>query len=120
MTLRLLHLLGSPVLRQHSSEVKAVDDEVRRLVPATNVLEIQVDNPGPGEWFAGLRALRGVDDASAEGPLLRVTLGDLLEHSPAVLGWLRDHGYSCSHLASQRADLETVFLTLTGRSVRNQ
>jgi peptide deformylase len=27
-----LHLLGSPVLRQHSAEVKIVDDEVRRLV----------------------------------------------------------------------------------------
>jgi peptide deformylase len=31
MTLRSLHLLGSPALRQHSSEVKTVDDEVRRL-----------------------------------------------------------------------------------------
>jgi peptide deformylase len=32
MTLRPLHLLGSPVLRQRSAEVKSVDDEVRRLV----------------------------------------------------------------------------------------
>ncbi len=32
MSLLPLHLLGSPVLRQHSSEVKAVDDEIRRLV----------------------------------------------------------------------------------------
>jgi peptide deformylase len=32
MTLRALHLLGSPVLRQRSSEIGAVDDEVRRLV----------------------------------------------------------------------------------------
>ncbi len=32
MSLRPLHLLGSPVLRQHSAEVGAVDDEVRRLV----------------------------------------------------------------------------------------
>jgi len=32
MSLRSLHLLGSPVLRQHSAEVKAVNDEVRRLV----------------------------------------------------------------------------------------
>lgn len=32
MSLLPLHLLGSPVLRQHSLEVKAVDDEVRRLV----------------------------------------------------------------------------------------
>jgi peptide deformylase len=32
MTLLPLHLLGSPVLRQRSVEVGAVDDEVRRLV----------------------------------------------------------------------------------------
>jgi ABC-2 type transport system ATP-binding protein len=94
--------------------------EVRRLVPATNVLEVQVDNPGADGWFAPLCALPGVDSAETEGPLLRVTLGDLLQHSPAVLVWLREHGYRCSHIASQRADLETVFLTLTGRSVRNQ
>jgi peptide deformylase len=32
MSLLPLHLLGSPVLRQHSAEVKVVDDDVRRLV----------------------------------------------------------------------------------------
>jgi peptide deformylase len=32
MSLLPLHILGSPVLRQHSLEVKSVDDEVRRLV----------------------------------------------------------------------------------------
>jgi peptide deformylase len=32
MSLRPLHLLGSPVLRQRSSDVARVDDEVRRLV----------------------------------------------------------------------------------------
>lgn len=32
MTLRPLHILGSPVLRQHSAEVKTVDEEARRLV----------------------------------------------------------------------------------------
>ncbi|HYF39155.1 MAG TPA: peptide deformylase [Gemmatimonadales bacterium] len=32
MSLLPIHLLGSPVLRQHSVEVPAVDDEVRRLI----------------------------------------------------------------------------------------
>ena len=32
MSLLPLHLLGSPVLRQHSAEVKTVDAEVRQLV----------------------------------------------------------------------------------------
>jgi ABC-2 type transport system ATP-binding protein len=95
-------------------------DEVRRLVPVTNVLELQIESPGVDGWYRDLRTLPGVTEAALEGSLLRVTLGDLMQHSPAVLIWLRDHGYRCSHIASQRADLETVFLTLTGRSVRNQ
>jgi peptide deformylase len=32
MSVLRLHLLGSPVLRQHSAEVKVVDDDVRRLI----------------------------------------------------------------------------------------
>jgi peptide deformylase len=32
MSLLPLHLLGSPVLRQHSTEVKVVDEDVRRLI----------------------------------------------------------------------------------------
>ena len=32
MSVRSLHLLGSPVLRQRSADVTAVDDEIRRLV----------------------------------------------------------------------------------------
>ncbi len=32
MSVRPLHLLGSPVLRQRSAEVDSVDDEIRRLV----------------------------------------------------------------------------------------
>ena len=32
MALRPIHLLGSPLLRQHSDEVECVDDEVRTLV----------------------------------------------------------------------------------------
>jgi peptide deformylase len=32
MSLLPIHLLGSPVLRQHSQEVRTIDDEVRRLV----------------------------------------------------------------------------------------
>jgi peptide deformylase len=32
MSLLSLHLLGSPVLRQHSAEVRTVDDQVRQLV----------------------------------------------------------------------------------------
>src|SRR5215468_10623894 len=94
-------------------------EAVRRLVPGVNVLELEIENPGVGEWYAGVRSLPGVDGVEFEGASLRVRVRDLLEVTPWVLSWLREHGYRCAHLGSQRADLETVFLTLTGRSVRN-
>jgi ABC-2 type transport system ATP-binding protein len=94
-------------------------DAVRRLVPGVNVLELDIDNPGKGDWADALRQVDGVEAVACEGGTLRVTVRDLLDISPRVLLWLRDGGYRCSHIASQRADLETVFLTLTGRSVRN-
>jgi len=61
----------------------------------------------------------GVEAVAADGRSLRVTVESLPDVTPRVLIWLRDRGYRCAHIASQRADLETVFLTLTGRSVRN-
>ncbi len=92
---------------------------VRRLVPDLNVVEIEVENPGDGEWFAELRRVDGVNAVSCEDRVLRVTVQSLAEVTPRVLVWLGGRGHRAVHIASQRADLETVFLTLTGRSVRN-
>jgi ABC-2 type transport system ATP-binding protein len=99
-------------------------EAVRRLVPGVNVIEIEIENAeiekaGADGCYAGLRLLPDVETVEVQGGLLRVAVRDLTDTSPRVLEWLRDHGYRYGHLASQRADLETVFLTLTGRSVRN-
>ena len=94
-------------------------DAVRRLVPEVNVIEIDIENAGADGWYAGLRLLRDVEAVGIEDSLLRVAVRDLTDATPRVLEWLREHGYRYGHLASQRADLETVFLALTGRKVRN-
>ncbi|HXA52506.1 MAG TPA: ABC transporter ATP-binding protein [Candidatus Acidoferrum sp.] len=94
-------------------------EAVRRLVPGVNVLQLEIANPGANGWYAPVRELTGVQSVEIEGATLQVQVENLLETAPQVLGWLRDHDYRCTHLASQRADLETVFLTLTGRKVRN-
>ena len=104
-------------------------EAVRRLVPAVNVIQIEIENAEienagienapPDGWYAGLRLLPDVESVDLQGSMLRVAVRDLTDTSPRVLEWLREHGYRYRHLASQRADLETVFLTLTGRSVRN-
>ena len=92
---------------------------VRQLVPSVNLLHLEISNPGADGWYAPIRELAGVQAVDVENHTLHVRLDDLLAGSPRVMEWLREQGYLCLHLASQRADLETVFLTLTGRSVRN-
>ena len=95
-------------------------DAVRRMVPSVNVIEIGVENPGRDGWLDGLRA---------RGWRVRRRVGrqHAAGHRAAICWRVRracwcgceGRATACSYLTSQRADLETVFLTLTGRSVRN-
>src|SRR5689334_4292875 len=63
-------------------------DAVRRLVPGVNVIELDIDNPGAGEWADALRSVDGVEEIQYDGRRLRVTVRDLLAVSPRVLIWL--------------------------------
>ena len=92
---------------------------VRRLVPHANVLEVEIDNPGQSEWWSGLRLTPGVEAVETHNGTLRVTVDDLTGVAPGVLEWLRANGYRYTRLGTGAAELETVFLNLTGRSVRN-
>jgi len=56
MSLLPLHLLGSPALRQHSAEVKSIDDEIRRLV---------------GDLFETMDAAKGVGLAANQVGITR-------------------------------------------------
>src|SRR5438552_12830246 len=40
-------------------------DAVRALAPSMNVLHVEIENPGTGEWWAGLRLKTGVDAIEA-------------------------------------------------------
>ncbi len=71
MTVRQLHLLGSPVLRQRSTPVGAVDDAVRRLVD---------------DLFETMRAAKGVGLAANQvGVPRRVAVVDVGEDAPPPL-----------------------------------
>jgi ABC-2 type transport system ATP-binding protein len=90
-----------------------------RLLPATNLLAIDLRNGQNGLRVDDLKALPGVHSANLEDGTLRVGLRDLATDTPGVLQWLVDRGHLYTHVASERANLETVFLTLTGRSLRD-
>jgi ABC-2 type transport system ATP-binding protein len=90
-----------------------------RLLPAPNRVEVELDDPSAGPWLDDLRAVPGVLDAKLDGGLLSVGVDDLTAATPAVLGWLAGCGRGFSHVATERPDLEAVFLSLTGRSLRD-
>src|SRR5207247_10936308 len=71
VTIRQLHLLGSPVLRQRSTAVAAVDDTVRRLVD---------------DLFETMHAAKGVGLAANQiGVARRVAVVDVGEDAPPPL-----------------------------------
>ena len=69
--------------------------------------------------MGSLRALAGVESAELAGNRLSVWLKDLSDGTAGVLGWLAAGGQRFGHVASEAPSLETVFLTLTGRSLRD-
>jgi len=71
VTVRMLHVLGSPLLRQKSAAVPAVDDAVRQLVD---------------DLFETMRAAKGVGLAANQiGVARRVAVVDIGEDNPPPL-----------------------------------
>jgi ABC-2 type transport system ATP-binding protein len=90
-----------------------------RLLPVTNLLAVELDENHNGLRLDELQAVPGVRSARLEAGTLRVGVQDLATETPRILQWLVERGHLYPHVASERADLETVFLTLTGRSLRD-
>jgi ABC-2 type transport system ATP-binding protein len=100
------------------------DDDLRgllRRLPATNKLLIELDGGDSDheKLLAGLKGVPGVVSVQLDASVLSVSVNDLTQDAPRILGWLVAQSASFSHLASERADLEAVFLALTGRSLRD-
>ena len=89
---------------------------IERLLPATQVLEIELD--GLADLVA-LQALPGIDGVTQEGGLLRAGVADLGRSAPALLAALAASGRRVNRVASARPGLEDVFLSLTGRQLRD-
>jgi ABC-2 type transport system ATP-binding protein len=89
------------------------------LLPVTNLLAVELDHGENGLRLDELQALPGVRFAKIEAGTLHVGVQDLATETPRVLEWLVERGHRYHHVASERANLETVFLTLTGRSLRD-
>ncbi len=93
--------------------------ELYRQLPATHSLVIDLEGGGASLDRAALRSLPGVRGVQGDGEHLNVALEDLTRDAPAVLQALAAAGLTVRHVSSGRANLEDVFLALTGRQLRD-
>ena len=87
-----------------------------RRLRATHSLEIEIDGVVD---TARLQRDSGARQAAQVDAVLTVGVDELTRTAPAVLSWLAENGHAVRHLSSGRANLEDVFLTLTGRQLRD-
>ena len=90
-----------------------------RKLPASNKLLVDLENGAKLEGQEALRGLSGVQSVEVKDQRLSVWLRDLPTGAPEVLAWLSAGGYRYEHVTTEKPNLETVFLTLTGRSLRD-
>jgi len=85
-------------------------------LPAVETLELEVE--GAVDLVA-LGAATGVTRPIQDGTRLHVGVAELGRSAPQLLTWLAAHGHGVHRISSGRADLEDVFLSLTGRQLRD-
>jgi ABC-2 type transport system ATP-binding protein len=86
---------------------------------AEHVLEFAVGD-GVRLDAAGLRAVEGVLAAEAADGGIRLQVAELHRAMPALLGELRRHGAQLTDLRTHSPTLEDVFVSLTGRRLRDE
>ena len=87
-----------------------------RQLPASATLEIEMD----GEVdLAILKQQQGVLTVSQENGRLTVGVDSLSATASSVLASLATNGHCVNRISSGRANLETLFLALTGRQLRD-
>ena len=98
------------------------DDTLAGLLaraPAPNRLAVDLAGAPPDALLERLRAMVGVHGVTFEGQRLTLEVDDLLSITPQVLQTVAAAGLAVQGFASERANLEAVFLSLTGRSLRD-
>ncbi|MEQ1684383.1 MAG: ABC transporter ATP-binding protein [Burkholderiaceae bacterium] len=90
--------------------------ELLRVLPAAQTLAIDIEGTPD---LAALQRIAGVKQVAFDAGTLTIGLDDLTRSAGAVLQAVSASGVSVRHLSSGRANLEDVFLALTGRQLRD-
>jgi ABC-2 type transport system ATP-binding protein len=87
-----------------------------RLLPAVESLEIEVEGNVDSAALAREPSIKSAQQANGK---LTVGIDDLSAAAPLVLAWLAARGHAVRSVTSGHATLESVFLALTGRQLRD-
>ena len=99
--------------------IKAIGtpDELKRMVEGDLVIVRTVDGP-PIE--VSLDGIPGLKDYTIDGTEIRIRVEEGERATPAIIESLVSRGYRIRSVELVRPSLEQVFLTLTGRSIREE
>jgi ABC-2 type transport system ATP-binding protein len=89
------------------------------MATASNKLTLKYDPPPDRAALEQIKILPGVSRVELAGSEVSISAADLGTTAPRVLECLAARGFSCQELSSRRANLEDVFLGLTGRTLRD-
>lgn len=95
--------------------------ELYRRLPAQAALQVELADTDilPAELLvASLAGLPGVAGVRRDGVSLDISLHGTA-HAAPVLRWLDEQGHTLTHFATARTKLEDIFLSLTGRTLRD-
>ncbi|MFZ6674019.1 ABC transporter ATP-binding protein [Undibacterium sp. Xuan67W] len=92
--------------------------ELYQRLPAQAALELDLDRAPGAETLAALAEQTGVTQIQTTGAHLDVSLLHSGYALP-VLQWVNSQGYALQHFSTAKTKLEDIFLTLTGRSLRD-
>jgi ABC-2 type transport system ATP-binding protein len=89
-------------------------------IGAEHVVEFSVDAADPHIGSLDFRGIEGVRDARVGNGVVRMQVTALHRAVPALLAELVRHGIPLTELRTHSATLEDVFVTLTGRHLRDE
>jgi ABC-2 type transport system ATP-binding protein len=93
--------------------------ELIASIGVNHLVELSATDGANGVDLAGMRAIDGVRDAQAGNGTIRVQAIDLHRVLPALLQEIRRQGIPLTELRTHSASLEDVFVSLTGRHLRD-
>ena len=89
-------------------------------IGAEHLVELSTGDAARAVDLAALRQVVGVREAQAEDGTIRIQATELHRAVPAVLEELRRQGIPLTELGTHSATLEDVFVSLTGRHLRDE